>query len=143
MRRMHQFAEYPPEKRREKRQTELKSLLEEFFTWTEGIQAVGGSKLPKAIGYMTSEKKYLVCFLGSPDVPIDNNRTENTHPAFLGWPEKLAILCFCQRSSGQCNPLLPRGHSLCQRAQHGRISEPSVSSFKSPALCLCPGNRHN
>ena len=37
----------------------------------------GGSKLARTIGYLTSEKKYLVRFLESPDVPIDNNRAEN------------------------------------------------------------------
>ena len=61
----------------EKRQAELKPLLEEFFTWAENVQAAGGSKLAKAIGYLISEKKYLVRFLESPDVPIDNNRAEN------------------------------------------------------------------
>ena len=72
-----QFAEYPPEERKEKRQAELKPLLEKFFSWAESMQAAGGSKLSKAIGYLTSEKKYLVRFLESPDVPIDNNRAEN------------------------------------------------------------------
>ena len=97
MRRMHQFAEYPPEKRREKRQTELKSLLEEFFTWAENVQAAGGSKQAKAIGYLISEKKYLVRFLESPDVPIDNNRAEN------------AIRPFCAGRKTGCFPLLSKG----------------------------------
>lgn len=87
----------PPEERKEKRQAELKPLLEEFFTWAENVQAAGGSKQAKAIGYLISEKKYLVRFLESPDVPIDNNRAEN------------AIRPFCAGRKTGCFPLLSKG----------------------------------
>ena len=41
------------------------------------MEAVGGTKLAKALQYAKNEKKYLCTFLEHPDVPIDNNRAEN------------------------------------------------------------------
>lgn len=75
-----QLAGYPPEERRERRQAEMKPLLKEFFAWAEIVQATGGSKLARAIGHLTSEKKYLVRFLKSPDVPIDNKAENDIRP---------------------------------------------------------------
>lgn len=79
------LAGYSAEERLQRRQTELKPLLEEFFAWAETVPAASGSKLAKAVGYLLSERKYLVRFLESGDVPIDNNRAENAiRPFCLG-----------------------------------------------------------
>lgn len=65
------------EQRYMERQTHSKVVLDEFFTWVEGLAVSGGTKLAKAVSYAKSEKKYLYRFLESGEIPIDNNRAEN------------------------------------------------------------------
>ena len=72
-----QWEDISPEERLQKRQELLKPVLDGFFAWIESMEAVGGTKLAKALQYAKNEKKYLYTFLEHPDVPIDNNRAEN------------------------------------------------------------------
>ena len=65
------------EQRHIERQTHSRVVLDEFFSWVEGLTVSGGTKLAKAVSYAKSEKKYLYRFLESGEIPIDNNRAEN------------------------------------------------------------------
>lgn len=71
------FKELTPEERLKQRLEQEKPLLDEFWSWLETLNPVGGSKLAKAVGYARGERKYLNVFLNAPEVPVSNNRCEN------------------------------------------------------------------
>lgn len=64
--------------RYKQRLVKVKPLLDSFFSWLEEQNVSGKGKLAKAVRYALNEKKYLCTFLEDGNVPIDNNRTENT-----------------------------------------------------------------
>lgn len=72
-----------PDARLKYRQEQEKPVLDAFFAWLSAVTPSSGTKLAKAVAYGLSEKKYLLNFLGSPLVPISNNRAENSIRPFV------------------------------------------------------------
>ena len=72
------LADLSAEERRERRQQEIKPLLEAYFAWAKdtytGVSPQ--SATGKALAYSISREKYLNVFLDDGFVPIDNSATE-------------------------------------------------------------------
>lgn len=66
-----------PEIRYEQRQAKTKPLLDALYSYLESVTTLKGS-FSEAVKYTLNEKKYMYSFLESPDVPVDNNRCENS-----------------------------------------------------------------
>jgi transposase len=66
-----------PETRYEQRLAETKPLLDALYSYLETVPTLKGS-FSDAVRYALNEKKYIYSFLESPDVPVDNNRCENS-----------------------------------------------------------------
>lgn len=67
-----------PEKRLEERQTSIKPLVEEYFTWVKTQLGVVPPKSKTADGlkYSINQEKYLKVFLTDGEVPIDDSASE-------------------------------------------------------------------
>lgn len=75
--------ELSAEERYKERLAKIKPLLDEFFAWPESLQISGKSKLAEAVRYALNEKLNLYTFLEDGNVPIDNNRVENSIRPFV------------------------------------------------------------
>lgn len=69
-----------PEERSKERQTSIKPLVEEYFTWVKKILA-DKTALPKGLAakglnYSIHQEEYLKVFLSDGEVPIDNSASE-------------------------------------------------------------------
>ena len=69
-----------PEKRLVERQSSIKPLVEEYFTWAKE-QLLSGRVLPKSetakgLSYCINQEEYLKVFLTDGEVPIDNSASE-------------------------------------------------------------------
>lgn len=62
--------------RKEKRLEEEKPLLEAFWKWVETVDAVGGSRLAKAVTYTRNQKVYAENYLLDGRIEISNNLAE-------------------------------------------------------------------
>jgi len=71
------------EEKKKKRQERSKPILDEFFSWLETVNPLGGTALSRAVQYAKNEKKYLYRFLEEANIPIDNNRAENAIRPFV------------------------------------------------------------
>ena len=78
-----EIADLSSEERMKARQERIKPLLDDFFALAEKTRPSGGTGLAKAVRYVVNEKKYLYAFLNDPDIPIDNNRAENSICPFV------------------------------------------------------------
>lgn len=67
-----------PEERLQKRQQNIRPLVDDFFTWVKGIQnqVLSSSKTGEAIGYAKNQEQFLRVFLTDGQVPADNNFAE-------------------------------------------------------------------
>lgn len=73
------------EERYKKRQTKLRPVFEEFFTWVEGIHVLPNSLLGKAITYAKNQKEYLMNVLLDGDLHLSNNLAERSiRPLVMG-----------------------------------------------------------
>ncbi len=73
----------PPERKR-LRKEKVKPLVDEFYTYIEGLPEDPGrsNRLKDAIGYAKSQKEYLCRFLDDGQVPIDDGATERAIRTF-------------------------------------------------------------
>lgn len=78
-----QFKEMPEKERYERRQKQIKPVVDDFYAYLETLNPVQGSGLAKAVQYAKNEKQYLYAFLKNPNVPIDNNLAERTVKPFV------------------------------------------------------------
>jgi len=74
------------EERLKERQSSIKPLVEEFFTWLRKIQAdrsvLPKSETAKGINYCLNQDAYLKVFLSDGEVPIDNLASERALRTF-------------------------------------------------------------
>ena len=74
------------EERLKERQSSIKPLVEEFFTWLRKIQAdrsvLPKSETAKGINYCLNQEAYLKVFLSDGEVPIDNLASERALRTF-------------------------------------------------------------
>lgn len=80
------YKELSIEERLQKRQTEVKPLVEEFFAWAKEQQAkqsvLPKSKTSSGLNYCINQEKYLKVFLTDGAVPIDNSASERAIRTF-------------------------------------------------------------
>ena len=78
--------ELTSEKRLQKRQEEIKPLIEEFFVWVkqqlEECSVPPKGKTADSLRYCVNQEKYLKVFLSNGDVPIDNSASERSIKTF-------------------------------------------------------------
>ena len=72
----------PSDEKMKRRNTESKTVVDEFFEWISTVEASTES-LRKAVTYTINERKYLLRFLEHPDIAISNNRAENAVRPFV------------------------------------------------------------
>ena len=75
------------------RQTVIKPLVDDFFSWARDCKAIvdPSSALGKAIGYALNQEKYLRVFLSDPNIPLDNNSAEQAIRPFTVYPRNNII----------------------------------------------------
>ena len=78
--------ELSSEERLQKRQAEIKPLVEEFFAWVKEQLANDTvppkGKTAKGLNYVINQEQYLKIFLTNGDVPIDNSASERAIRTF-------------------------------------------------------------
>ena len=78
--------ELSSEERLKERQSSIKPLVEEYFTWIKEILAdttvVPKGETAKGINYSINQEEYLKVFLTDGEVPIDNSATERALRGF-------------------------------------------------------------
>lgn len=104
-----EFAVLISKVRNMERHEKSEPLLDEFFAWPDSIFVSVGSTLARVVSYARSEKKYLLRFLESPDVPIDNNRPK-TYSTLL----RLAACDIRERERSRRNDVQFSRNCLCQ-----------------------------
>ena len=94
-------AQAPPElqQRLDHRLTQVKPLVDEFFTWLEQeqqrVQGLPKTAYSKALFYTGERRASLEVFLSHPDVPLDNNHTERqVRPLVMG--RKNYLFCWTE-----------------------------------------------
>ena len=79
------FKQLSPSKRRKKRQTYSKPIVDKFFEWVETSPFYGKNALAKAAEYTLNRANGLKAFLNDGRIEIDNNPAENAiRPNVLG-----------------------------------------------------------
>lgn len=92
-----EFAGLSPAERQAEREKQSRPVLEKFWTWCSGIDALRNSPLSKAVGYATGQKQILGSFLLNGRIPISNNPDENAiRPFVMGRKNWL----FCNTPNG-------------------------------------------
>lgn len=75
-----------PEERLQERQTSIKPLVEEYFTWVkqqlEENSVPPKSKTAEGLRYSVNQVKYLKVFLNDGEIPIDNSASERAIRTF-------------------------------------------------------------
>ena len=68
----------------ERRQKEVKPLVEAFFAWAKGksLEVSSQSETGKGLTYCLNQEKYLRVFLGNARIPMDNNSSERAIRSF-------------------------------------------------------------
>jgi hypothetical protein len=65
-----------PDQRYQKRQSQLKSTMSDFFTWCESVHALPQSKFGRAIDYALSQREAMENVLLDGRLELSNNRVE-------------------------------------------------------------------
>ena len=100
----------PSDEKMKRRNTESKTVADEFFEWISTVEASTES-LRKAVTYTINERKYLLRFLEHPDIAISNNRAENAvRPFVVGRKNWLWSRC-------KCGMVLYHSDSLSKRTE--------------------------
>lgn len=73
-----QLADMTPEERKERRLELEKPVLKAFWSWLDTIDALGGSRLAKAVNYAQNQRKYMENYLLDGRCSISNNAAENS-----------------------------------------------------------------
>ncbi len=74
-----------PEERLKHRQQSVKPLVDAFFAWVKEVSnrnLDNSSKLREALTYSINQEPYLRTFLDDPEVPLDNNKAEQSIKKF-------------------------------------------------------------
>ena len=81
-----ELKELSSQERLQKRQEEIRPLVEEFFAWTkeqvEQCTVPPKTKTGQGLNYLINQKAYLKVFLTDGDVPIDNSASERAIRTF-------------------------------------------------------------
>lgn len=72
-----------PEERQKKRLELERPVLDVFWKWTNGINALGGSKLAKAINYAKNQRSYMENYLFNGKCSISNNAAERAVKSYV------------------------------------------------------------
>ena len=78
-----QFASMTPENRFKERERLSKPIVNEFYKWIEGLNALPNTLLGKAAHYAQSQRKYLERYLLDGRLEISNNRAERSIKPFV------------------------------------------------------------
>ena len=78
------YKELPLEERKTKRQEKEPDVWNRFWTWLEGLEPSGGSKLEKAVNYARNHKEMLMNYLQDGRCEISNNAAK----IFQGIPKR-------------------------------------------------------
>lgn len=78
-----ELRERPSDKRLKARLAKSKKVLDAFWEWIQGLQALPGSALGRAVGYATGQKAALNRFLEDGRIPFSNNADENAIRPFV------------------------------------------------------------
>lgn len=72
-----------PEERRNKRLELERPVLDAFWKWIDGMNALGGSKLAKAVQYAKNQKPYMENYLLDGRCAISNNAAERAVKSYV------------------------------------------------------------
>lgn len=72
-----------PEERQKKRHELERSVLDAFWKWIDGMNALGGSKLAKAVQYAKNQRPYMENFLLDGRCSISNNAAERAVKSYV------------------------------------------------------------
>jgi len=72
-----------PEERQKKRHELERPVLDAFWKWVNGINALGGSKLAKAINYAQNQRSYMENYLLDGRCSISNNAAERAVKSYV------------------------------------------------------------
>lgn len=72
-----------PGERLKERERLSKPLMDEFFDWIEGLNALPNTLLGKAVHYARTQRKYLERYLLDGRLEISNNRAERSIKPFV------------------------------------------------------------
>lgn len=75
--------ELEPEERYAKRLEKERPVLDKFWKWIDGMNALGGSKLAKAIQYAKNQKPYMENYLLDGRCSISNNAAERAVKSYV------------------------------------------------------------
>ena len=78
-----QFALLTPEERFQERDRLSRPVMDAFFAWADGLNALPKMPLGKAVHYAKSQRKYLKAYLLDGRLEISNNRAENSIRPFV------------------------------------------------------------
>ena len=79
------FKDLPPKERKQLRIKEEKPILASFWTWLEGLDPLGGSKLEKAVNYFKDSREEFENYLKDGRCSLSNNWAENyARPYVIG-----------------------------------------------------------
>lgn len=90
-----ELKELSSQERLQKRQEEIRPLVEEFFAWTkeqvEQCTVPPKTKTGQGLNYLINQEAYLKVFLTDGDVPIDNSASERAIRTFCIGKKKLDV----------------------------------------------------
>lgn len=72
-----------PEERRKQRLERERPALDAFWKWIDGLNALGGSKLAKAINYAKNQRPYMKSYLQDGRCSISNNAAERAVKSYV------------------------------------------------------------
>lgn len=77
------YKELPSEERKAKRLEKEPDVWNRFWTWVEGLEPSGGSKLEKAVNYARNHKEMLMNYLQDGRCEISNNAAERSVKSYV------------------------------------------------------------
>lgn len=75
--------ELKPEERRVQRMEQERPVLDAFWQWIDGTNALGGSKLAKAVNYAQNQRPYMENYLLDGRCSISNNAAERAVKSYV------------------------------------------------------------
>ena len=77
------FSSMPPYERFQKRQESSKPVVDEFFSWLNGLDVIPKTPIGMAIQYALRQRKYLERYLWDGRLEVSNNRAERSIKPFV------------------------------------------------------------
>lgn len=128
-----QFASLDSHERKRRRESELRPIVEEFFTWLESLTNLPNNTFGKAVNHALKQREYLMRFFEDGRLELSNNRAERSvRPMVIGRKNSL----FANTARGA--KALAVLYSLSETAQACGLEPGKYFTWvlqQAPALC--------